>query len=264
MGSNNLLNGYADVNGLKMYYEIHGQGKPLILIHGGGSTIETSFGRIIPALAKNRQIIAVELQAHGRTNDRNTDLSFEQDADDISELLKQLRIPKADFLGFSNGAHTILSMTLRHPALLNKIILASTFFKRSGAIPNFWEGFDQVTLNQMPSILKEHFLQVNNNEAALENMFNKDVQRMKSFTDWSEKNIKDITAATLIINSTHDVGTPEHAVEMYRLIPNCELAIFPGGHGAYLGAIESLENGNWPAFNATNLIEEFLDKNQLP
>ena len=80
-------NGYSNVNGLQMYYEVYGQGKPLVLIHGGGSTIQTSFGKIIPLLSKNRQIIAVELQAHGRTNDRDTFLSFEQDADDVATLL---------------------------------------------------------------------------------------------------------------------------------------------------------------------------------
>src|SRR5436190_16911285 len=90
--------GYSDINGLKMYYEIHGQDKPLVLIHGGGSTIETTFGRIIPLLKKNRQIIAVELQAHGHTNDRNTGLSFEQDADDVVQLLQNLKINKADIL----------------------------------------------------------------------------------------------------------------------------------------------------------------------
>src|SRR5436190_21441624 len=90
--------GYSDINGLKMYYEIYGQGKPLVLIHGGGSTIETTFGRIIPLLAKHRQIIGVELQAHGHTNDRNADLTFEQDADDVAKLLDNLRISKVDIL----------------------------------------------------------------------------------------------------------------------------------------------------------------------
>src|ERR1700733_14941843 len=94
--------GYSEVNGLKMYYEIHGEGKPLVLIHGGGSTIQTSFGNIIPLLAKHRQIVAVELQAHGRTNDRDTDLTFKQDADDVAAVLNDLKIPKADILGFSN------------------------------------------------------------------------------------------------------------------------------------------------------------------
>src|SRR5688500_12506145 len=78
----NFSSGYSDVNGLKMYYEIYGEGMPLVLIHGGGSTIQTTFGRVIPHLAKNRKVIAVEMQAHGRTSDRNADLSFEQDADD--------------------------------------------------------------------------------------------------------------------------------------------------------------------------------------
>src|SRR5690606_10300038 len=98
-----FTNGYADVNGIKMYYEIYGQGKTIILIHGCGSTIHTSFEKIITIIDKNRQIIDDELQAHGITNDRNTDLSFEQDADDVTTLLKILHINKADFFGFSNG-----------------------------------------------------------------------------------------------------------------------------------------------------------------
>src|SRR5437773_8045625 len=104
---------YANVNGLKMYYEEHGTGFPLVLIHGGGSTIGTTFGRILPALAKTHRVIAVEMQAHGHTADIDRPLSFEQDADDIAELLKQLHIAKADIFGFSNGASTTLQMTLR-------------------------------------------------------------------------------------------------------------------------------------------------------
>src|SRR5690606_7574724 len=95
--------GYSEVNGLKMYYEIYGQGKRLVLIHGGGSTIQSSFGKVIPLFAKNRKVIAVEIQAHGRTSDRNADLSFERDADDVATLLKNINIEKADFFGFSNG-----------------------------------------------------------------------------------------------------------------------------------------------------------------
>ena len=82
----NFRNGLSEVNDIKMYYEIYGDGKPLVLIHGGGSTIQTSFGRVIPLLSKNRQLICVELQAHGRTGDRSTGTSFEQDADDVAAL----------------------------------------------------------------------------------------------------------------------------------------------------------------------------------
>src|SRR6476646_11642907 len=107
--------GYANVNGIKLYYEIHGEGKPLILIHGGGSTIETTFGRVLPMFAKKYKVIAVELQAHGHTSDRNAPETFEQDADDIAALLKQLNISKASFIGFSNGGTTSLQIAIRHP-----------------------------------------------------------------------------------------------------------------------------------------------------
>lgn len=257
---NNFKSGYSDVNGLNMYYEIYGQGKPLVLIHGGGSTIETSFGRIIPRLAGHRQIIGVELQAHGHTNDRNADLTFEQDADDVAVLLSQLQITKADFLGFSNGGHTAIEIAIRHPGLVDKIILASTFYKRSAAAPQFWEGFDHAKLSDMPQVLREGYLMANNNAGSLINMFNKDVRRMKVFKGWSDGQMKSIQAPTLVINGNNDVGSVEHAVEMYRIIPNCELAIFPGGHGSYLWAVESLNNRKLMQFNATELIEEFLNK----
>ncbi|HEY5408912.1 MAG TPA: alpha/beta hydrolase [Ginsengibacter sp.] len=257
----NFKSGYSDVNGLKMYYEIHGTGKPLVLIHGGGSTIQTTFGKIIPELAKHRQVIAMDLQAHGRTNDRNADLSFNQDADDVATLCKNLGIAKADFLGFSNGGQTTIALALRHPGLINKIVIASALYKRTAAAPQFWEGFNHATLNHMPQVLRDAYLSVtNNNEAGLQNMFNRDVQRMKTFTGWTDEQMKSIKAPALVINGNSDVGSAEHAVEMYRIIPNCALAIFPGGHGDYLGALETLENGTWPSFNAIYLVEEFLDK----
>jgi pimeloyl-ACP methyl ester carboxylesterase len=261
--SSTFQSGYENVNGLKMYYEIYGEGKPLVLIHGGGSTIQTTFGRIIPLLAKHRKLIGVELQVHGHTNDRNTYLTFKQDADDVAALLNNLKISKADFLGFSNGGQTTIEIALRHPELVNKIIIASAFYQRSAVVPQFWEGFDKATLNDMPQVFKDGQLKANGNDTErLQNMFNKDVERMKVFKDWTDEQMKEVKAPTLVISSTKDVGSPEHSVKMYRTIPNCELAIFPGGHGGYLGALEGMDNGNFPKFNATTLIEEFLDKEQ--
>jgi pimeloyl-ACP methyl ester carboxylesterase len=257
-GHNHFKNGYAAVNGLNMYYEIYGEGNPLVLIHGGGSTIETSFGRIIPFLAMHRRVVGVELQAHGHTNDRDGDLTFEQDADDVAALLQNLEIAKADFLGFSNGGHTTIEIALRHPSLINKIILASTFYKRSAAPPQFWEGFNRATIDMMPQALKDGYLKARNDAAGLLNMFHKDVQRMKVFQGWTDEQMRSIKAPALVINGSADVGSAEHAVEMYRVLPDSELAIFPGGHGLYLGAIEALGNGTWPKFNAIELIEEFL------
>lgn len=255
----NQTKGYSNVNGLKMYYEIHGQGKPLVLIHGGGSTIQTSFGNIIPRLAKNRQIIAMDMQAHGRTADRDAFLSFQQDADDAAALLKNLNIHKADILGFSNGGQTAMEIALRHPNIVNKLILASTFYKRSAAPPQFWEGFDNVTLSSMPQILQDGFLAVNNNQAALQNMFDKDVQRMKTFKDWSDEQLSSIKAPTLIMNGNMDVGSAEHAVEMHRLIRNSVLVILPGYHGQYIGTIEGLPDGKWKQEYAVDIIVNFLD-----
>ena len=263
MGDNiNFKSGYSEVNGLEMYYEIHGQGKPLVLIHGGGSTIETSFGNIIPLLSKSRQIIAMELQAHGHTNDRASDLSFEQDADDVAKLLQNLQIKKADFLGFSNGGQTTLEIALRHKNIVGKIILASIFYKKTAVVPQFWDGFDIATLDMMPKVLQDGYLKANPDEKGLLNMFNRDVQRMKNFKDWTDEQIKSISVKALVINANNDVGSIEHAVEMHRVLPHSELVILPGGHGTYLGSIESLPNGQWTMKYAADLIVEFLDKSE--
>jgi len=112
----------------------------------------------------------------------------------------------------------------------------------------------------MPQQFKDEFLKVNNNPSALVNMFNKDVQRMKVFEDWTDEQIKTIQAPTFIMNGTKDVGSLEHAVEMYRLIPNCELAILPSGHGEYIGEINPEIGKSKLPDTTISLIEIFLDK----
>ena len=157
--------GYAPVNGLKMYYEIHGEGKPLVLIHGGGSTIETTFGRVLPMFAKKYKVIAVELQAHGHTSDRNAPETFEQDADDVAALLKQLNISKASVLGFSNGGTTAMQIAIRHPEVVNKLVIASGAYQREGFIPGFFEGMQHASLENMPQPLQDAFLKINPDSA---------------------------------------------------------------------------------------------------
>src|SRR5438105_4346519 len=120
--SSDIKTSYANVNGIKMYYEIHGTGNPLVLIHGGGSTIQTTFGRILPFLSKSHRVIAVELQAHGHTGDRDAPETFQQDAADVVELLKQLNIARADILGFSNGGQTAMQIAITNPEKVNKLI----------------------------------------------------------------------------------------------------------------------------------------------
>jgi pimeloyl-ACP methyl ester carboxylesterase len=233
---------YASVNGLKMYYEIHGTGTPLVLIHGGGSTIQTTFGRVLLEFAKTHKVIAVEMQAHGHTSDIDRPLSFQQDADDIAELLKQLNIDKADIFGFSNGASTTLQFAIRHPEMTNKIIVASTFYKKAGAPDWFWNMMSKPTFEGMPQAYKDAFLEINPDTTALHKMYERDVARMQSFPDISDEQMKSIKASAFIISGDRDVTNAEHLVEMHLLIANSRLAIIPGGHGEYIGELTTLQD----------------------
>lgn len=258
----NFKNGYSEVNGIKMYYEIYGQGQPLVLIHGGGSTIQTSFEKIIPLFAKNRKVIAVELQVHGRTNDRNADLTFEQDADDVATLLKNLQIDKADFFGFSNGGTTTLQIAIRHPEIVHKMILGSALAKRNGVPEWFWNFMQQAKLENMPEQLKTGYKKVAADKNGLQLMHDRDAKRMLSFKDIPDEQIKSIKIPTLIIIGDKDIITPEHAIELHRQIANSELAIIPGGHGEYMGEVTTIT----PTFKESELvapmIEKFLDKKE--
>jgi pimeloyl-ACP methyl ester carboxylesterase len=252
--------GYAPVNGLQMYYEIYGHGKPVVLIHGGGSTIESNWGRIIPILSVSRQVIAVEMQAHGRTKDIERDFTFEQDADDIAALLKHLDIPKADLFGFSNGGQTSMQVAIRHPHVVNRMIIASIGYTREGFQPWFWPGMKGATFDTMPQGLKDAFLKITPDEKELLKMFHRDVTRMNAFQGWSEETIRSIKSPCFIMAGDSDVITPEHAVHMFRIIPNSRLAIFPGGHGDYLGEATTGNTDTTLHDAVVRLVLDFLDK----
>ena len=252
--------GYAPVNGLKMYYEIHGEGMPLVLIHGGGSTIQTSFSRILPLLAQYYKVIAVELQAHGHTNDRDSAESFEQDADDVAGLLHYLKISKAHFLGFSNGGNTAMQIAIRHSDLVNKLVIISSFYKREGMMAGFFEGMQQASLENMPALLKTYYLQINNDQRGLQGMFNKDKERMLHFKDWKDEDLASIKNPSLIIAGDKDVVTPKHTVKMSEIIPNAQLAILPGTHGSFIGEVCAVEGGSKMPETTVTMIKEFLDK----
>ena len=226
---------YAYVNSIKMYYEIYGSGNPLVLLHGGGSTIRTNWSRVMPLFAKTHKVIAVELQAHGHTGDRDAPESFIQDADDVAELLKQLHITKADFLGFSNGGQTCIELGLRHADVVGKLIIASAFYKRDAIPDAFWKGSDKQDFSHLPQVYKDEYLKIGTQQGLM-NMFNKDVARMRTFKGWTDEQLRSINAPTFIVIGDHDLPTPEHAAEMSRLFPNGgRLAVLPGTHGSYIG-----------------------------
>jgi pimeloyl-ACP methyl ester carboxylesterase len=253
----NIKTGYAPVNGINMYYEIHGEGAiPLVLLHGGGSTIEVTFAQILPIFSKHNKVIVVELQAHGRTSDRNSPESFEQDADDVAALLRYLKVNKANILGFSTGGTTTLQIAIRHPEIVNKIIDVAGAYQREGFLPGFFDGFEGATIDMMPAPLKTAFLKVNPDNEKLLNMFHKDVERMKNFKDIPDELIHGIKAPALIITGSQDVMPVEHAVKLSHMIKGAQLAVLPGVHGACLGEVTA-KHSNQPEATAI-LVQEFL------
>jgi pimeloyl-ACP methyl ester carboxylesterase len=153
-----FTHGYADNGDLHMYYEVHGEAgeaqTPLLLIHGGGSTIETNFAELIPLLAESRQVIAVEEEGHGRTEPIDRPLTAEHSAEDVVAVLEKLKVASVDVLGFSSGGHTALALAMRHPAIVRRLIVASTFVGRDGLADDFWNGMERATADNMPEPYK--------------------------------------------------------------------------------------------------------------
>lgn len=255
-----MSHGYAPVNGINMYYEIHGEGKPLVLVHGGGSTIQTSFGRILPLFARHYKVVAVELQAHGHTSDRDAPESFEQDANDVAALLKQLSIGNTHILGFSNGGNTAMRIAMKHSQLVDKLVVISALYKREGMIPGFFDGMQHATIDNMPEPLKTGYLQINNNDQeGLLAMFTKDRDRMLHFKDWDDDELRSIKAPSLLVCGDRDVVTTEHTMKMSQLIADCRLMVLPGTHGSFIGEVCSTEEGSSMPELTVNIIKEFLD-----
>ncbi|HET6569844.1 MAG TPA: alpha/beta hydrolase, partial [Rhodothermales bacterium] len=213
----------------------------------------------LPELAKTHQVIAVELQAHGHTPDIDRPLSFEQDADDVAALLRQLHADKADFMGFSNGGTTCLQIAIRHPGVVNKLVLASTTYRRDGMQPGFFEGFQHASLETMPQPLKDAYLEANPDPNGLQAMFDRDVARMVAFKDIDDADIQAIQAPALVINGDAEVVRAEHALSLARTLPHAQLAILPGGHGDYIGEICAIDTDSKIPAMVTTLIEAFLN-----
>jgi pimeloyl-ACP methyl ester carboxylesterase len=236
-----VKSGYVSVNELNMYYEIHGEGQPLVLLHGAFSAIGTSFGKIIPELSKTRQVIAFELQGHGRTADIDRPMSLEGMAEDIATALPQLGIEQADVLGYSSGGSVALHFTTRHPWMLRKLILMSVSYTLSGVHPGLMEGVGEMKPEMMyGSPWHDEYLSLAPRPEDFRRLFEKKTQMDRQIKDFSEEAIRGIQAPTLLIIGDSDLIRPEHAVEMFRLLgggvfgdtpaglPNSQLAILPG------------------------------------
>ena len=252
---------YAEINGIRMYYEIYGpqRGVPLVLLHGGGSTLDVTFGRILPFLARDRRVIAVEEQGHGRTSDRNAPVRFETSADDVAALLEHLKIGQADVFGFSNGASVGMQVAIRHPQAVRKLVFASSLTKKDGAQPQLWTIIQSADISNMPQPLKDAFLRVNPDPAKLKAMHDKDAERMRHFTDVPDADLRAVRAPTLILIGDRDIVKPEHALDLAKLIPDARLLILPGAHGDYLGELVMTQRETRMPELTAGLVEEFLD-----
>jgi pimeloyl-ACP methyl ester carboxylesterase len=223
--NNNVKSNYATVNGLKMYYEVHGTGKPLVLLHGGFGWATT-----YPTLAKDRQQIAVELQGHGHTADIDRPLTYEQMADDTAALLKHLKIDQADTFGYSMGGTVGLGVANRHPKLVRKLVInGSHYAKMEDAYdPETLKQFKSLSDDFAPRMLKDPYDKVAPDPKQWPTLVAKLRTMGLEFKGFAREDMQSIKAHVLVTIGDHDAVRPEHAVEMFRLIPNAQLAVFPG------------------------------------
>jgi pimeloyl-ACP methyl ester carboxylesterase len=218
---------YAAVNGLQMYYEVHGDGPPLVLLHGGALTIELSFGRVIPSLAEHHRVIAVELQGHGHTADIDRAMSPAAFADDVISLLDQLGVDRTDFLGYSLGGCVCLEIATRQPGLAGKLVLVSTPTCRADF------AFDgQLPVDRMPTaadgaLWEAEYRSVAPDPDGFPNMIEKASTMVRAIPDWTPEQLRPISAPTLLLIGDRDFISVERALEVRDLIPDAQLAVLP-------------------------------------
>lgn len=241
MTSTHAQAGYASVNGLKMYYEIHGSGgHPLVLLHGAFSAIGSSFGRLLPELARTRQVVAFEYQGHGRTADIDRPMRIEQLADDVADAITQLGIVPADIFGYSLGGAIALQLALRRPPAVRKLVLASVTTKMSGIHPGLMDGLGEMHPSMMyGSPWHEEYIRIAPDPEHFDTLFAKKSEMDKHIPDIPDEAIASLKAPVLLVSGDSDIARLEHLVEVFRLLgggvfgdmaglPNAQLAVLPG------------------------------------
>jgi pimeloyl-ACP methyl ester carboxylesterase len=227
-----------------MYYEVYGSGRPLILLHGGLGAIEM-FSEILPALSKDRQVIAVDLQAHGRTADIDRPLSYEAMAEDIAALVQYLKIENADVMGYSVGGEVALRTAIQHPEVLRKVVVVSAAFSRDGWYPEIVAEMSRTGADSAAKMKQTPIYQLYSHLAPKPEdwpvLHTKLGEMLRKDYDWS-KDIPSIKAPVLLVFGDADAVRTAHAVQFFELlgggkkdggwdgsgISNVRLAILPG------------------------------------
>jgi pimeloyl-ACP methyl ester carboxylesterase len=225
--------GYADVNGLHLYYETHGTGSPLVLLHGGMLTIDLDFGALLPGLARRHRVIAVELQGHGRTADSEREISPAAHASDVVALLDHLGIDRAHVLGHSMGAAAALELAVSHPDRVRSVVPVSVSVRPDGLHEDLTDPARMATSDRLPTA--EDFAAMRSAYEALSphpERFDAFLQALSANQNdsrgWTDQQLAGITAPVLVINGDRDFVTVEHAGLIGRLIPGSRIAILPG------------------------------------
>jgi pimeloyl-ACP methyl ester carboxylesterase len=251
------------VSEIELYHEIQGSGPPLVLLHGALSTIETSFGAVMPLLAESHRVIAIEQQAHGHTPDTDRPLSYGEMAADTVALLRGLEIEAADFFGYSLGSGIALEIAIRHSEMVRKMALASLTFNADGFHPGTQEQIDEMDPAALDgSVFQLAYAEVAPNPDGWRGLVAKVNALDRDFEGWPAEEIAAIDAPTLVMIGDSDIVRPEHAVELFRLrgggvegdsagLPDSELAILPG-----TTHLTIVERADWLA----SMVTVFLDR----
>jgi pimeloyl-ACP methyl ester carboxylesterase len=245
---------FAGVNGMQMYYEVSGEGDPLIVLHGAYMHIP-SMGEIIPALAETHRVYALELQGHGRTTDIDRPITYQNLADDVAAFMDAIGLEKADVFGYSMGANTGLQLAIRHPEKVDQLIAASVSYDVEGWQPAFREFLPQLTVEMMTSMpFAEDYKKLAADPEGFPALVEKLIALEHEPMAW-EKEVRELKAPVLIITGDADMVTLEHSVAMFRLLggggmgdmgkplPASRLAVLPAtSHTAVIGQADLLQN----------------------
>jgi pimeloyl-ACP methyl ester carboxylesterase len=271
-GKTEGVGNYADVNGIKLYYETLGTGHPLILLHGGLGAI-SMFGPNLPALAEGRQVVAVDLQGHGRTADIDRPIHLQLMAEDIAALIKHLKLDRPDVMGYSMGGGVAMFVAARHPELVRKVVLVSTYLKRTSVYPELLPQQAQVGPEMAEAMKQTPMYQLYASIAPRvedwPRLLGKMGDMMKEDFDYT-KDLSSIKAPTMIVAGDAEMFPPSHAVEMFELlgggkrdggwdgsgISNARLAILPGVTHYAMGLAPAL------APTVTRFLDEPMPKGQ--
>src|SRR5947209_6183339 len=224
--------GYADVNGLHMYYETYGDGTPLVLLHGGMLNIDLNFAGLIPTLAKKHRVIGVEMQGHGRTADIDRPITPAALASDIVGLLDHLGIDRAHVLGHSMGGAGTMELAVSHPDRVLSVVPISVSVRPDGMHPDLSDPSTYATSPIMPTQqdfmdFRTEYDRLSPQPEHFDDFFPKMSASAADLQGWSDEQLAGITAPTLLVQGDRDFTTNEHAALMQQLIPGSQLAILP-------------------------------------